>query len=185
VQSIIETGELLLRAKRLLPHGEFEAMVKRDLPFAPGTAQRLMAIASDERLTNPAHAPLLPPAWTALYELTKLDDATFYAKISSGEITPDMKRGQIRAPSGATASETGAGNAIDVRGRLPGADRKESGYWIDEGHVRHTITWPGETYHTLLARADTNDVSFNEEVLTLIEWALEAYDRWETEAGEA
>jgi hypothetical protein len=73
VRSIIKCGELLISAKDDLKgkHGENE------LPFSSSTAQRLMAIARDRRLTNPAHMQLLPPSWGTLYELTKLDDEKF------------------------------------------------------------------------------------------------------------
>jgi hypothetical protein len=37
----------LIAAKDALDHDEFEAMVERDLPFQPSTAQRLMKIAAD------------------------------------------------------------------------------------------------------------------------------------------
>ena len=52
--------------------GIFEAMVEDDLPFGKRTAQRLMAIASDQRLSNTTHVSLLPASWQTLYELTKL-----------------------------------------------------------------------------------------------------------------
>jgi hypothetical protein len=55
-------------------------------------AQRLMKIASDPTLANAAHAQLLPAAWGALYELTKLDDETFKQAASSGAIHPAMTR---------------------------------------------------------------------------------------------
>lgn len=60
-EKIIECGRLLIEAKASLPHGAFERMVERDLPFNPSTAQRLMKIARDPRLTNPAHVQHLPP----------------------------------------------------------------------------------------------------------------------------
>ena len=61
-------------SKGALPHGEFGAMCDSDLPFSANTAQRLMSVASDGRLANPAHGQLLPSSWRTLYELTKLDD---------------------------------------------------------------------------------------------------------------
>jgi hypothetical protein len=44
------------------------------LPFSERTAQRLMSIASDPRLSNPTHVSVLPNSWGTLYELTKLTD---------------------------------------------------------------------------------------------------------------
>jgi hypothetical protein len=45
VEAILETGRLLIEAKAALRHGEFKSMIQLKLPFNPGTAQRLMAIA--------------------------------------------------------------------------------------------------------------------------------------------
>ena len=74
IEAIFECGRLLIAAKDALDHGEFTKMVERDLPFGKRTAQRLMAIARDTRLTNPTHASLLPQSWMTLYELTRLSD---------------------------------------------------------------------------------------------------------------
>jgi hypothetical protein len=81
--------------KKALDHGDFTAMIERDLPFKPSTAQRLMKIADDERLSNPTHVSLLPPHWGTLYEITKLSDDDFAAKIASGAIHPEMERRHI------------------------------------------------------------------------------------------
>jgi N6-adenosine-specific RNA methylase IME4 len=91
-EGVIEVGRLLTEAKEGLEHGEFEAMVSNDLPFAPNTAQIFMKIARDPRLSNPQHVELLPPSWGTLYELSKLDDGTFDHAITKGLIRPDMER---------------------------------------------------------------------------------------------
>jgi hypothetical protein len=95
LEAILETGRLLTAAKGELDHGEFLAMIERDLPFGPSTAQRLMKIAADERLTNTAHGPFLPPSWRTLYELTKAGDELFEAWLSTGKIRSDMERGEV------------------------------------------------------------------------------------------
>jgi hypothetical protein len=94
-EGILETGRLLAAAKAALQHGDFGKMIEADLPFKANTAQRLMAIAADERISNAAHAPLLPPVWSTLYELTKLDDDQFEAGIAKGVIRPDMERKEV------------------------------------------------------------------------------------------
>jgi N6-adenosine-specific RNA methylase IME4 len=95
VDSIFETGRRLIAAKSELAHGEFETMVEDELAFDATTAQRLMAIARDRRLANPAHGQLLPPSWRTLYEITKLSDANFQRLISNGTIRPDVERQEI------------------------------------------------------------------------------------------
>lgn len=91
-ESIIEAGRLLAAAKAALEHGEFESMIERALPFGARTAQRLMAIAADERLSNPTRVSLLPPSWGAMYELTRLDDEQLDKSFADGAIKPDMER---------------------------------------------------------------------------------------------
>lgn len=91
-EAVFEAGRELLSAKAELPHGQFGAMIEHDLPFGPRHAQRLMAIAADPRLTNATHASLLPTAPTTLYELSRLDDATFAAAIEAKAINPEMER---------------------------------------------------------------------------------------------
>src|SRR5262245_55434393 len=92
LDDIIETGALLIEAKAALPHGEFEAMIEAELPFGKRTAQMLMKVAADSRLTNAKHASLLPPSWYTLYELSKLPDDVFAAKLADGTIHPEMQR---------------------------------------------------------------------------------------------
>jgi N6-adenosine-specific RNA methylase IME4 len=98
VAAIIDTGRMLNDAKAALPHGEFQRMCRERLPFDVRTAQRLMRIGEDPRLSNAANMPHLPPAWGTLYELTRLDDESFAARLSDGTIRPDMER---KAVSGA------------------------------------------------------------------------------------
>src|SRR5262245_20790937 len=81
VEAFIETGRLLIEAKDALDHGQFEAMVRLKLPFDPSVARKLMAVARHPVLSNRAHAHVLPPSWTTLYELTKLPDETLLPKI--------------------------------------------------------------------------------------------------------
>jgi N6-adenosine-specific RNA methylase IME4 len=95
VEAILEVGRLLAAAKEALPHGEFGAMCQELLPFSASTAQRLMAIAADPKLSNPAHVQHLPPAWGTLYELTKLDPNKFQDAIERKIIRPDMERREI------------------------------------------------------------------------------------------
>lgn len=99
VEGFLEAGRLIAEAKAALPHGEFLAMIEHDLPFKPSTAQRLMKIAADKRLSNAAHVQLLPPHWGTLYELTKLDDKRFEQKLASGQIHPEMLRRDVASES--------------------------------------------------------------------------------------
>lgn len=90
-EAFIETGHLLNTAKEQLSHGDWMPLV-RELPFSERTAQMLMRIARDKRIANPQNISYLPPSWSVLHELTKLDDQTFSAMLSDGSINPSMTK---------------------------------------------------------------------------------------------
>src|SRR5208337_2429769 len=117
VKAIFEVGRLLTTAKEALPHGEFLTMVESSLPFGASTAQRLMAIAADTRLSNAAHVQHLPLSWGTLYELTKLSDPQFEAGIRDGVIRPDMERKHVI--KGARAVMAGRVEPDDSLGFFP------------------------------------------------------------------
>lgn len=97
-ESIIQAGKLLANAKASLPADEFESMIERDLPFVKRTAERLMAIAADERLTrDPTRVSLLPPSWGSIYELTQYTDEELERQFAEGKVRPDLERSEIVA----------------------------------------------------------------------------------------
>jgi len=102
LDSILETGRLLLKAKEELDeHGAWLPMIRSHLPFGPNMAQRLMKIARNPILSNTAHAPFLPAHSETLYQLTRLDgkrgEGTLLAKIEDGTITSNTKRKDVIA----------------------------------------------------------------------------------------
>jgi N6-adenosine-specific RNA methylase IME4 len=96
VEGVFATGRALIDAKAQLGHGDFEAMIEKDLPFSSSTARRLMIVSEDQRLTNRAHAHVLPPHWYTLYILTKLPDDVLAAKIQDGTINCEMQRADVQ-----------------------------------------------------------------------------------------
>jgi hypothetical protein len=48
-------------------------------------------------LANTTHMSHLPPSWGTLYELTKLPEVQFKAKLSDGTINPKMERRDVAA----------------------------------------------------------------------------------------
>jgi Protein of unknown function (DUF3102) len=92
VDSIIECGRLLIAAKDELKHGEFLKMIENNLPFKRSTAQALMKIANDKRITKNQHVGCLPAHWSTLVKLTQLPDAAFEARIADGRIHSGLER---------------------------------------------------------------------------------------------
>jgi N6-adenosine-specific RNA methylase IME4 len=92
---IFAVGTLLLEAKQDLPHGEFIAMIKDQLPFGPRHAQRLMRIAEDPRLTKATYQSHLPACMSTLHDLSKLNDAVFEEMLGKGVINSAMRQKDI------------------------------------------------------------------------------------------
>lgn len=104
VEGILNVGRQLIAAKESCEHGEFlrlfkghENAVSDPVPFNESTGRMLMAVASNNVITNREFVHDLPQSWGTLYELTKLDDEQIVAGIKAGEITPDMTRAQASA----------------------------------------------------------------------------------------
>jgi hypothetical protein len=108
VEAIVATGRALVAAKKALKqHGGWLRLfgggplaVARPVRFSLGTAERLMKIAQHPELSKSAHAPILPPSWYTLYELTKLPDRLVAKALADGRIHPDMERADVRALEG-------------------------------------------------------------------------------------
>ena len=97
VSSIVETGRLLIELRDQTEHGQWEKLVEERLPFGLNVAHRLTQIASHPILANPARAPSLPPRWSILAEMVRLDPDTLETAIRKGVIHPGMKREDLRA----------------------------------------------------------------------------------------
>jgi N6-adenosine-specific RNA methylase IME4 len=95
VEGIIRTGRLLIDAKTQLSHGHFGDMCKTDLPFGERTAQRLMSVAADRRLSNPTTLSLLPASPSVLYALTQFTDPELQLAIETKFLRPDMTHKEI------------------------------------------------------------------------------------------
>jgi hypothetical protein len=94
VAAFVETGRQLVEAKRALGHGAFMRMVETELRFSASTAERLMAIARHPVISDSAHAPILPPSWTVLYELARLPAGKVRKLIEQERIHPEMERSE-------------------------------------------------------------------------------------------
>ena len=96
VQSIIETGNRLIEAKKDAGHGNWLKVVEL-LPFSHSTASKFMAIAENKSISNLSHVTSLPASWGTLYALTQLPTRELNQKIKSGEINPDLERKTVEA----------------------------------------------------------------------------------------
>jgi hypothetical protein len=97
IRSFVEIGKLLTEAHETLGRKAWLEMVMDELPFTRRTAEKLMKIAADQRLTEPNRIGKLPPHWTSLHELTLLDDDQLEYGFSENIISPDAERKHITA----------------------------------------------------------------------------------------
>lgn len=85
----IQIGLELILAKEQHT-GRFVRWVEEELPFGLDRAERLMSIARAFSTVDPAMKSMLPSAWTALYELTKVPPRALTRAIDLGEVHPAM-----------------------------------------------------------------------------------------------
>jgi hypothetical protein len=94
--TFLTIGKYLTLAKANLPHGDYETMIGRDLPFSPVTARQIRAAAeavSSGRLV----ASELPHNYTTLYHLSTLPDEALQQAKKCGLLRPDVRRSEIVA----------------------------------------------------------------------------------------
>lgn len=90
----IAIGRYLMQAKQTLPHGEYQPMVERELPFKPQTA-RMIVSATKAIIDNVLPVDRLPPSYSTVYLLTTLSDEDRAAAEQQGLIRPDVRREEV------------------------------------------------------------------------------------------
>lgn len=160
LNSAIDAGDLLIQAKEQLAHGAYEKMVLTEIRCDPRTAQRLVAVAKDDRIRR--NASLLPLAWTTLYELTKLKDDAFQQSLDSGALSRETKRKDVPALADQRPTVTDA-DYEDITDDLGSADVTESPR--DDNIVAgDAVPQPGDNLPPAAHAAD--DASVPEAVVT-------------------
>lgn len=98
VRCVIDLGRLLRRARDDLDHGQFLKMIESDLEFSRHTANAFMRIERwtvEHKIKAHQAQSLLPPDWTAIDKLTRLDDTTFATLLNKGRIHREMRRSEV------------------------------------------------------------------------------------------
>src|SRR3989442_6105558 len=98
VEATVRLGRLLIKAKKRLGRGDWGRMfrghpyaVDPPLPFSQDTAEMLMAIAQHPVLSKSENSRNLPPAWTTLYALSRLDEPGLQQAIGDRLVHAGMK----------------------------------------------------------------------------------------------
>jgi hypothetical protein len=92
--AFLEIGRLLIRAKDMLPHGEYVAAVEAELPFSSRTAYQLRDAA---RWAMGGSVPMerLPGSYSTIYLLSTLEKPVLEAAERDGLIRPELKRAEL------------------------------------------------------------------------------------------
>ena len=99
-RTFLDIGRLLIRAKEMLPHGDYTAAVEERLPFSSRTAYQLReaarwAIEMDRRKSIPIER--LPGSYSTIYLLSTLDEPTLQAAEKEGLVKPELRRAELVA----------------------------------------------------------------------------------------
>lgn len=93
-QKFVLIGRHLNRAKTILPHGEYQGMIERELPFGRAVAHQLRAVA--EAIDAGAlPAERLPTSYSVVYQITTLSTDERHQALQAGVIRPDMTRADL------------------------------------------------------------------------------------------
>jgi len=95
-KEFLSIGRYLNRAKDILPHGEFEAMIESDMPFSVETAFRFRAVA-DAIDTGRLTMDVLPGAESVAYQIVTMKPEELERAKAVGLVRPDVTRRQLIA----------------------------------------------------------------------------------------
>jgi len=94
VDGIFDFGESLIQCKADVGHGSY-LEVLGEVGVEPRVAQMYTKVATNAVLSNAKFFSHLPPLYSALYVLTRLDDKTLERVLSKGMVTPSSTTKQI------------------------------------------------------------------------------------------
>jgi hypothetical protein len=95
-RTFVEIGRHLQRAKVQLPHGEFEAMIERDLPFGKNAAYKLRVVAEAIDLGR-LPSDLAPQDYSTCYLIASLKDEELAVARERNLVRPDVMRADLLA----------------------------------------------------------------------------------------
>ncbi|WP_158601086.1 DUF3102 domain-containing protein [Teichococcus wenyumeiae] len=93
-ESFLTIGRYLVQAKQNLKHGEFEQMIRHELPFDKNVAHRLRRVAEDIDKGR-LDASKLPRNYTTIYRFVTMNDALLERAQQEGVMHPEVTHRQI------------------------------------------------------------------------------------------
>jgi hypothetical protein len=95
-ESVLETARLCAEAQSGLRSKDRAKLIKQ-LDFNAATFSKLVKIGSREQLQNEPVKSLLPPSYSIVYEVAKLNEGDLQVAIKDGVINPGMTRSELSA----------------------------------------------------------------------------------------
>jgi len=154
----IQTGDILLNAKKQLPHGQWLAMWESHrLKFGLRTGEMLMCVARQPAFRNAKNFSSLPAAWSILYALSQLSQEVVQQGIADGIIHPEIKLAEARrllrrSRAGVVvepaSAESSSFEVVRQTSRMIRSLRRQAGRWPAEHRARLALLL--ESFATLL-----------------------------------
>ena len=119
VEAVFDVGRLLIQAKDDLPHGEFQRMVARDLPFKGRWARMYMEVARSPFLSDRQYTAALPSSVETLALIGRLSKPEFLRRLEAREIHAGTTQKQ------AAAMAKGSATSASTPPRFPTTTRRE------------------------------------------------------------
>jgi hypothetical protein len=95
-EKFVAIGRYLNQAKLALPHGEFEEMINRELPFGRNVAHQLRVVAES---IDSGRLPVerLPKNYSTVYLIARFSDDEREKAIQADIIRPNVRRAEVLA----------------------------------------------------------------------------------------
>ena len=127
--SILEVSRLCAEANRELSPQD-KADLREVLQFSSAMFSKLAKIGADQRLQKPTMQKLLPPNYSIIYEVSRLDNPGFQRVVDAGLLRPDVTRNEIQQhsirPVSSNPKAGGKPTAFFAELRLVPTARKET-----------------------------------------------------------
>lgn len=93
--SFLRIGRLLIKAKNTLPHGEYQEMVERDMPFGASVGRKLRAVA-EAADAGVVDLERLPPSYATIYEVATMSEEARAKAADAGILRRDVTIREVR-----------------------------------------------------------------------------------------
>ena len=117
--SVLETAALCAEAKNSLTKDDDRKALVDKLDFSPAAFSKLVKIGERKELQANPIKTLLPPNYSIVYELAKLEDDDLKRAVSDGVVSPSMSRASLKQWMGGGATKADEQDVVFGTLRIP------------------------------------------------------------------